>query len=121
MKLAMISIGVLFFILAASVPEASACEITFNPAEVHVGPDGKGTVKILLKWEHRKCVLDDDDVHVDGKSVKILKSTGFKKVRRGRFENVVNFELQGKEGSIRVWRDCSLKGLSEGIVKIKKK
>ena len=121
MKFAMTTLGVFFLILVAYVPKSSACVVTFDPPEVHVGPDGKGTVKILLKWEHRKCVLDDDDVHVDGTSVKILKSTGFKKVRRGRFENVVNFELQGKEGSIRVWRDCSLKGLSEGIVKIKKK
>ncbi len=121
MKKISIILGAVVFVMAAFASDALACHITFDPEEVQVGADGKGTVKAIVKWEHRKCVLDDDDVHVDANSVKIIKSTGFKKVRRGLFENVIEFQLEGEQGSIRVWRECSKKGLSEGIVKIKKK
>ncbi len=114
-------LGVVAFILVAYASDARACHISFDPEEVQVGADGKGKVTAIVKWEHRKCVLDDDDVNVDTKSVKIIKSTGFKKVKRGLFKNEIEFQLEGKEGSIRVWRECSKKGLSEGIVKIKKK
>lgn len=108
-------------IIFAALPEKSlACEITFEPSDVVVDKNGEATVKAVVKWEHRRCVLDDDDVNIDYENIKELSNTGWKKVKRGLFENTLKIKLTGDEGEIRVWRECSKKGVSEGILKIKK-
>ena len=108
-------------VVFAALPEKSqACIITFEPSDVVVDENGEATVRVVLKWEHRRCVLDDDDVNIDYENIKELSNTGWKKIKRGLFENILKIKLTGDEGMIRVWRDCSKKGISEGILKIKK-
>ena len=112
---------VLFAVLAVFVSaSALACEITFDPPEVKVDKDGKATVRAIVRWEHRRCVLEDDDINIDYNNVKLIKESGWRKIKRGLFENTLEIQLTGKEGSIRVWRECSKKGISEGIIKIKR-
>lgn len=98
---------------------ALACFVTFNPDPVKVGKSGEATVTATIKWEHRRCVLDDDDVNIDTKGVKILKKSGWIKVRRGLFTNTLKIKLTAKkQGHIRVWRECRKKGISESFVKV---
>ena len=111
-----------FLAAALIVPAAAhACEISFDPSELAVGADGKGTVKVLVKWEHRKCVLEDDELNIDASGATILKTTGWEKVKRGLFQNTVDFELTAAKGKIRVWRECSKKGISEWEAPITRK
>jgi len=117
------------FILALALAgRAPACEITFESpsmvadslgAGVIVDTSGVAEVTAIVKWEHRRCVLDEDDINVDYKGVVEVSSTGWKKVKRGVYQNTLRVRLTGQEdGTIRVWRSCSRKGISEGTIRI---
>ncbi len=97
---------------------ALACFITFEPENVRADSEGRASFKAVIRWEHRRCVLDDDDVNIDTKGLKILRQTGWEQVKRGTFENEFQVQLTAKEGSLRVWRECSKKGISEGTIRI---
>lgn len=115
-KITIISIVFLgFFFLAKSV---FACEITFEQGDKVKAEKKVAKVVAVVKWEHKKCVLADDDINIDYKGVKKLKESGWKKEKPGLFKNEIEVELTEKEGEIRVWRECSKKGLSEGKIKI---
>ncbi len=97
---------------------ALACFITFEPETVRAGSNGRADFDAVIRWEHRKCVLDDDDVNVDTKGVKILSQSGWKRVKRSLYKNHFKVQLTAPVGSLRIWRDCSKKGISEHTVKI---
>ncbi len=97
---------------------AHACEITFEPESVTVDGSGTFEVTVIIKWEHRKCELDEDDVNVDYTGIQEISNTGWNKVARGKYENEIKAKLTGAQGTIRVWRECNKKGLSEGILKV---
>jgi hypothetical protein len=97
---------------------ALACFITFEPDTVQADGDGRASFDGVIRWEHRKCVLDDDDVNLDTKGLKILSQTGWKQVKRGLFKNHFEVELTSKVGELRIWRECSKKGISEHTIKI---
>lgn len=85
-----------------------------------VDSSGKGSFTAVIKWEHRRCPLAKDDVNVDGKGVKVLRQSGWEKVRRGLYRNRYEIQLKGRKGSIRIWRRCDKKGVSEGTITIRR-
>jgi hypothetical protein len=96
-----------------------ACGVDFEPNPVKVGKDNTAMVKVIIKWEHRRCELDDDDVLLDLKGVKVLGQTGWKRIRHGLYYNTMKVELTHQtKGTLRVWRECSKKGISEGTVEV---
>jgi hypothetical protein len=97
---------------------AMACFINFEPATVRADASGRASFAAIIKWEHRKCVIDDDDVNIDTKGLKILKQTGWNQFKRGHFKNEFVVQLTAKDGALRVWRECSKKGISEATIKI---
>jgi hypothetical protein len=97
---------------------ALACFITFEPEAVRADASGRASFDAVIRWEHRKCVLDDDDVNVDAKGLKVLKQSGWQEVKRGLFKNHFDIQLVDKAGSLRIWRECSKKGISEHTIKI---
>ena len=97
-----------------------ACKITFGPKKIKIAKDGTAKVTVFVKWEHRKCVLDEDDINIDYKGIKKISTSGWKKIKRGYYKNELKIKLLKSKGSIRVWRECSKKGLSEGILKLSK-
>ena len=99
---------------------AYACKITFDTDPVKVDKDGKGKVTVKVKWEHRKCVLEEDEITFDGKGVKVSPQGKWKKVRPGLFTRVLSLKLSGNKGSVRVWRECRKKGVSEGTVHVRR-
>lgn len=112
-------LSVLFLIIALIVAKSvSACEITFEEGDKVKAEGRKAKITVVVKWEHRKCVLADDDINIDYNGVKKLKESGWRKERAGLFKNEIEVELMEKEGEVRVWRECSKKGISEGKVKI---
>lgn len=95
-----------------------ACEITFEQGDKVKAEGKKAKVTAVVKWEHKKCVLADDDINIDYKGVKKLKESGWKKEKPGLFKNEIEVELTEKDGEVRVWRECSKKGVSEGKIKV---
>ncbi|NOZ86352.1 MAG: hypothetical protein GXP49_08790 [Deltaproteobacteria bacterium] len=120
-RLSVVSAGfsVLVAVLLTSW-QASACHITFEPELAKAGPDGIASFTAVVKWEHRKCVLDDDDINVDAEGVEILEQSKWRKVKRGLFKSDFKVKLTGEKGKVRVWRECSKKGVSEGFIEITK-
>jgi len=108
-------------LLALTAAPAEACQISFEPAQVMVGADGKGTVKAIVKWEHRRCVLRDDEINIEGTGVTVDRTSGWERTERGVFENEIAFTLTATEGTIRVWRECSKKGVSEWLLRVTRK
>jgi hypothetical protein len=97
---------------------ALACLIDFEPATVRVDGDGRASFDALIHWEHRRCVLDDDDVNIDAKGVKVLRQSGWQKVKRGLYKNRLDIQLTAQEGSLRIWRECSKKGISDKAIRV---
>lgn len=106
------------FIALFAFRTAYACEITFEQGDKVKAEGKKAKIVAVVKWEHKKCVLADDDINIDYKGVKKVKESGWKKEKPGLFKNEIEVELTEKEGEVRVWRECSKKGLSEGKIKI---
>jgi hypothetical protein len=97
---------------------ALACFISAEPTTVRADANGRASFDAIIRWEHRKCVLDDDDVNIDTKGLKVLKQTGWQETKRGYFKNHFDIQLVDKAGSLRIWRECSKKGISELSIKI---
>ena len=108
-------------IISVSIVETSiACKISYDPGKVEGIVGEKKTVEIELKWEHRRCVLDEYDISMEFKGVTLIEQQGWEKVRSMLYKNVVTVRLdEPGKGTIRVYRECSKKGLSEGILTIK--
>jgi len=113
---------VLVFLLISLVlkDRLLACEITFEDGEKVKAENKIARFTAVVKWEHKKCVLAEDDINIDYNGVKKIKESGWKKVRHGLYKNEIEVELTGEEGEVRVWRECSKKGVSEGKIKITK-
>jgi hypothetical protein len=60
-------------------------------------------------------------VHLTPGGLRILEQSGWSKVRRARYSNRYTVQLNSpsREGSLRIWRDCSKKGISEGTIRVR--
>ena len=106
-------------ILLGIAQGTKACKITFKPEKLDGIVGQEKTVEVELKWEHRRCVLDEDDINMEFKGVTLTKQEGWKKVRSMLYRNALTVRLdEPGQGMIRVYRECSRKGLSEGKLKI---
>ena len=119
------ALGVVFMLGLMGAQPADACIITFEPVSGEadtsgIAADTSGVVELtaIVKWEHRRCVLDEDDFNVDYKGMVELSNTGWTRVKRGLYANIFKVKLTEQDGTMRVWRDCSKKGVSEGMVRL---
>jgi hypothetical protein len=105
----------------ALVPSvASGCVMTFQPGAVRADRDGRATFTAFIRLDHRRCILADppDCVTLSPKNLKILKQSGWKKVRRGMFSSEFEVQLTANSGALKVLRECQKKGISEGTISI---
>ncbi|MCX7958920.1 MAG: hypothetical protein N3B13_07725 [Deltaproteobacteria bacterium] len=109
---------VFVFVTLLFADKLFACEITFEQGEKVKAEAKKAKITAVVKWEHKKWVLAEDDVNIDYKGAIKIKESGWKKEKPGLFKNEIEVELTEKEGEVRVWRECSKKGVSEGKIKI---
>lgn len=95
---------------------ALACIITeVEPVPVTAAADGTAKITARVEWEHRNCELDEDDVNIDLTGLVLVSSTGWDRESAGVYLNQLVVRLTGSApGSIRVWRECTKKGVSEG-------
>ncbi len=104
-----------------SAEKSAACEITFMPETVEKAVVGETlTVEAILRYEHRKCVIEKDDTNLEmSDNIRIVSDTGWEKVKRSLYHNFFDIQML-KEGEawFRIFRECSKKDISEGILKI---
>jgi hypothetical protein len=115
-KLLMLSIVVVILLSAGT---SFACHINFNPAQLENVNIGESvTVEAIVIKEHRKCELADDDVQVTlSANARIISQTGWEKVGANELHNTFEIQILNEgETTLRVFRECSKKGLSEGIL-----
>lgn len=118
-KFIFVLIAAVIAVVGIGTSESSACHITFNPVNPEVAQVGEVIqVEAIVTLEHRRCVLEDDDVQVElTENIKILSETGWEKVNAKEIRNTFEIEvLNLGEATLRVYRDCSKKGISEGFL-----
>jgi hypothetical protein len=107
----------------AFVPSvASGCVMTFQPSTIRADRSGKATFKAFIKLDHRRCILalPPHCITLSPKNLKIVKQSGWKKVRRGMFSSEFEIQLTANRGTLKVLRECQKKGISEGTIVISK-
>ena len=111
-------IAVVFvFVIAAN--ESFACHITFESDQLKNAQVGEVIkVEAIVTKEHRRCELADDDVQVElSDNIKIVNETGWEAVGRNEIHNTFEIQILSEgETSFRVFRECSKKGVSEGVL-----
>jgi len=115
----------LYFILllclmhTAFLSNAYGCDISFGESPVRVAGNGTASVNITVLREHRRCPLGCSAFNIEGKGIKILRVDDWKDdARKSLCTTTVVVVLEKNEGTLRVWRKCEKKGLSEGSVKV---
>ncbi|GAK59065.1 hypothetical protein U27_06041 [Candidatus Vecturithrix granuli] len=118
-KLLVTCFAALIAIIGMSADDSFACHITFTPTNPQTAQVG-GIVKVeaIVTLEHRRCVLEDDDVQVEfSENINIVSDTGWQKVSASEIRNTFEIEvLNPGEATLRVYRECSKKGVSEGFL-----
>ena len=115
MKKILITVIALFVVFTAG--QSFACHITFAPEKLATAKVGETiTIEAIITQEHRRCVLEDDEVSIElSENAKILKETGWERVDSRTLHNTLEIQIQqAGETSLRVFRECSKKGISEG-------
>jgi hypothetical protein len=109
---------------ALLAPSAAwGCVMRFEPRVVQADASGRATFTALIYLDHRRCVisLPPACVHLVPRGLRILRQEGWRRVKRALYSNTYRVELThaGSEGSLKVWRDCSKKGISEGTIVVR--
>jgi hypothetical protein len=109
---------------AVLVPSAAwGCVMRFEPRVVQADASGRATFTALIHLDHRRCVisLPPACVHLAPRKLKILEQGGWRRVKRALYSNTYHVELTdaASEGALKVWRDCSRKGISEGTIRVR--
>lgn len=97
--------------------ESFACHITFDPGQVENVQIGEVvTVEAIVTKDHRRCVLEDNDVQVElSDNIKIVSETGWQTAGSQEIHNTFEIQILSEGDTLlRVFRDCSKKGISEG-------
>jgi hypothetical protein len=115
-KIFMIIVAVVAVLSAA---QSFACHINFTPDSIkHAQVGDIVKIEAVVVKEHRNCQLADTDVHVEvSDNIKVLSETGWATVGKNEIHNTFEIEvLNAGEVAFRVFRECSKKGVSEGIL-----
>ena len=115
-KIFMIVVAVVAVLSAA---QSFACHINFTPDRIeHAQVGDVVKIEAVVIKEHRNCELADTDVHVAlSDNIKILSETGWTTVGKNEIHNTFEIEIINEgEVTFRVFRECSKKGVSEGIL-----
>jgi hypothetical protein len=115
---------VLSMLLLPSVSNACIQKLSASKTKVKVGETI--TVTANIRWIHRKCELEIDDVNYKFIGVKKLSMTKWKKKSRGKYQSIMKVKItSSKFAQIKMWRECGKNGkhgtnIKFTIVKAKK-
>ena len=110
-----------FFVilLFLGIVPALSCIIEFEPIEVKLKKGETTTVILHLKYEHRKCEITLDDTEYETKGIKIIEMGKWVKIKKGDFSRKIKIKLTADKGTLKIIRECTKKGISEGELKVK--
>lgn len=106
-------------VIIISAGESFACHITFDPEQIENAQVGAVvTVEAIVTKEHGRCVLEDTDVQVElSDNIKIVSETGWQTEGSKEIHNTFEIQILAEgDTMLRVFRDCSKKGISEGML-----
>lgn len=111
---------IILLLLFISIVSANifSCIIEFEPEKINMKKGEVQSVLLKLKYEHRKCELTLDDTQYEVKGLKILEKSEWNKKKRGEFTQKIKIKLIDDKGYLKIIRECSKKGISEGILKV---
>jgi len=117
----MIRWKLLLLAFVAFTVTVGACELTFSPQALTLGQGKTGKVVLTMSHEHRRCVLANEVMNYDAAGVTILAKGAWQEDQYGDLRQEITLRLDAKQGTLRVSRQCSRKGTSEGLLKIASK
>lgn len=95
-----------------------SCIIEFEPETISVKKGETFTVTMVLENEHRRCELTLEDTEYKVEGLEIVKKGEWESEDRYTHRQVLTLKLVGDKGELRVVRECTRKGISEGILKV---
>lgn len=112
-------IMILLFTLILAAGPLMACHIEFDPPEVTVKKGEIFRVTVVLELEHRRCELTLDDTQYEVEGLEIVKKGDWKSEDRFTHRQEITLKLTADKGTLEVLRECTRKGLSEGVLTVK--
>ncbi len=110
-----------FIVFILFINFAFPCIIEFTPETLKMKKGETATITLHLKYEHRRCEITLDDTEFETKGIKIISMGEWIKVKRGEYKRNIKIKLTSEKGTLKVIRECTKKGISEGILKVYKK
>jgi len=95
-----------------------SCFIEFEPDAVTVKQGEEFTITLVIEHEHRRCELTLDDTEYEVKGLEIVKKGEWKSEDRSLHRQMLTLKLVADKGTLRVVRECTRKGISQGILKV---
>jgi len=92
-----------------------ACHIGFEPEKMSVKKGETFTVTVVLELEHRRCELTLDDTQYEVEGLEIVKKGEWQSQDRFTHRQEITLKLTADKGTLEVLRECTRKGLSEGV------
>lgn len=107
-----------FFALVVFAAPLAACHIEFEPAELSARKGETVVVTVVLELEHRRCELTLEDTQYEANGLEIVKMGEWESVDRFTYRQELTLKLTADKGVLRVMRECTRKGVSEGVLTV---
>ena len=113
MKRTILLIIVFFMLLHFKL---SACLMHYEPEKFNLELNKETILTIYIELEHRKCPIPLEDTTYSSKGINVLKKGEWEKVRRNLYKQEITVKAVNGDGTLRIWRDCEEKGISEACM-----
>lgn len=107
-----------FFALVVFAAPLAACHIEFEPAEISVNKGETFIVTVVLELEHRRCELTLEDTQYEVNGLEIVKKGEWESEDHFTHRQEITLKLTAEKGTLAVLRECTRKGVSEGVLTV---
>jgi len=97
----------------------AACIIDITPASNQVKIGDTIPVTIVLKYEHRRCVIELKDTQFKPTGLEIIEKSDWQTIGSGVYSLKMNVLIKNTNAALAVVRECEKKGISEEVFKFK--
>ncbi|MEI6614935.1 MAG: hypothetical protein WCL37_08555 [Chrysiogenales bacterium] len=106
-------------ILMLGFSPLAACIIEITPTNNQVKIGDQMPVTVILKYEHRRCVIELKDTQVKGSGLEIIEKSDWQTISSGVYSLKMTVLIKNAKAALAVIRECDKKGISEEILKFK--
>jgi len=97
----------------------AACIIEITPTSKQAKIGDLMPVTIVLKYEHRRCVIELKDTQFKPSGLEIIEKSDWQTISSGVYSLKLKVRIKDVKASLAVIRECEKKGISEEILKFK--